>query len=126
MVGLMIFASGRITATVGTACSSVHSFSFSPDCSRARMPVTTTTTSAMPASTPKMPSFRRDSAGVRSVGIRHLRCRGGFGALFLVYHTENDRNKHERRDRREDQAADHGAAKRRILFTALAQPQRHR
>src|SRR5436190_21728985 len=99
---------------------SVHSFSLLPDSSRARMPVITTSTSTMPATTPKMPSFRRETGERCSAGMRHLREGGGFRALLFVYHTEDHGNKHQRRDRCQDEAADHGAAERRILRAAFA------
>src|SRR3954453_4232395 len=125
MVGLSARALGNATATVGMAWVSVHSFSLLPDSSRARMPVITTSTNTTPASTPKMPSFRRDTGELCSVGMRHLRG-GNFRALLLVYHTEDYGNKHQGRDRCQDEAADHGATERRILLAALTQPQRHR
>jgi hypothetical protein len=40
---------------------SVHSRSFVQESSRARMPVTTAMTPAMPATNPKMPNFRRET-----------------------------------------------------------------
>src|SRR5437868_8003135 len=97
MVGFSARPAGNCTATDGMALSSVHSFSLWLESSRARMPVMTTRTSTMPATTPKMPSFRRETGGGCSVDMRHLRS-GGFGALFLVYHAEHDGNKHQRGD----------------------------
>src|SRR3954468_24710032 len=127
MVALRALALGSVTATLGTAWSSVHSFSLEPWSSRARMPVPTTRPAAISATTPKMPSFRCDTGERGSVGdMRSLQWGGGFGALFLVYHTEHHGNKHQRGESCKDQAADHGAAKGRILLAALAQPQRHR
>src|SRR5882757_9334150 len=125
MVGLSTLASGSATATVGTAWLSVHSFSLTLESSRARMPVMTTRTRTMPATTPNIPSFRRETVGRCSVGMRNLRC-GGFGALFLMYHTKYHGNKHQRRRRCKDQAADHGAPERGVLLAAFAEPQRHR
>src|ERR1700761_5895390 len=112
MTGLMILASGSVTATVGTAWSSVHSRSRALASSRERIPVTTTRISTIPASMPKRPRFRRHTGGLCSVGMPHLRWGGGFGALLLVYHTETNGNKHYARSGGEDQPADHGAAKR--------------
>src|SRR6266850_2083242 len=126
MAGLSARPLGRATATVGMAWLSVHSFSLEPCSSRARIPVATISPAAITAATPNIPSFRRETVGRCSVGMRSLRCGGGFGALFLVYHTEHHGDKHQRRDGREDQPADHGAAERRVLLTALAEPQRHR
>src|SRR5689334_12278516 len=122
----MTLASGSVTATVGIACASVHSRSRALASSRDRTPVITTKIRTIPASMPKMPSFRRDTGELCSVGMLHLRMRGGFAGLPPVYHTEHDGNKQQRRDGCEDQPADHGAAERRILLAALAQPKRHR
>src|ERR1051326_95833 len=126
MVGLRILASGSVTATVGIACSSVHSRRRALASSRERSPVITTKIRTIPASMPKMPSFRRDTGELCSVGMLHLRMRDGFAALPPVYHTEHDRNKQQRRDGCEDQPTDHRSEERRILLAALAQPQRHR
>src|SRR5664279_3990673 len=126
MVAFSTLASGSTTATVGMAWSSVHSRKRALESSRARMPVTTTSTAAIPATTAQMPNFRRETGEFWSVGMRSHRSGGGLGALLLVYHTENHGNKHQRGDRREDQPADHGAAERGILFAALAERQRHR
>src|SRR3954468_3430563 len=125
MVGLSALALGSATATVGMAWLSVHSFSFEPCSSRARIPVATISPGAITAATPNMPSFRRETVGRCSVGMRGLRRGGGFGALFLVYHTEHHGNKHQRGDGRKDQPPDHGTAERRVLLAALAEPQRH-
>src|SRR5258707_14522549 len=108
------------------AWSSVHSRSLALESSRARMPVTTTRRATMPAAAAKMPSFRRGTGELCSVGMYRLRWGGSFGALLLVYHTENHGNKHQRGHRCEDQSADHGASERRVLFAALAKPERHR
>src|SRR6476620_8604772 len=126
MVAFKARASGSTTATVGTAWSSVHSRSFALESSRARMPVTTTSSAAITATTAKMPNFRRETGEPCSVGMWCLRCGGGFGALLLVYHTKNHGNKHQRGDGCEDQPSDHGASERRILFAALAKAERHR
>src|SRR6185295_18011354 len=126
MVGLSALAFGSATATVGTAWLSVHSLSLALESSRARIPVATITPAPINATTPNMPSFRRETGGRGSVGMRHLRGGGGFGALFLVYHTEHHGNKHQGGNRREDQSADHGAPERRVLLAALAETQRHR
>src|ERR1700730_2521589 len=116
MVALRTLASGSTTATVGIAWLSVHSRSFALDSSRALIPVTTTSTAAMPATTAKMPNFRRDTGELCSVGMRSLQCGGSFGALHFVYHTKNHGNKHQRGDGCEDQPSDHGAAKGRVLL----------
>src|SRR5450631_613291 len=126
MVALSTLASGSTTATVGTAWSSVHSRNFVPESSRARMPVTTTSSAPITATMPKMPNFRRDTGELCSVGIWRLRYGGGFGALLLVYHTKNHGDKHQRGDGGKDQPADHGASQRRVLFAALAEAERHR
>src|ERR1700716_846142 len=123
MVALSTLASGNTTATVGIAWLSVHSRSFVLESSRARMPVTTTSSAAMTATTAKMPNFRRETGELCSMGMYRLRCGGGFGALLLVYHTKNHGNKHQRGDCREDQPTDHGAAQRRVLLAALAEPE---
>src|SRR5690242_1993951 len=127
MVDVSAVALGSVTATLGMAWSSVHSFSLEPCSSRARMPVPTTRPAAISATTPKMPSFRCDTGERGSVGdIRSLQGGGGFGALFLVYHTEHHGNKHQRGESCENEPADHGAAKRRVLLATLPQPQGHR
>src|SRR6186997_2821719 len=126
MVGLSALPLGSATATVGTAWASVHSLSFAPESSRARMPVATISPAPINAASPKRPSFRCETGGRGSVDMRHLRRGGDFGALFLVYHAEHYRHKHQRSDRSKNQAADHGAPERGVLFAALAKPQRHR
>src|ERR1700723_712050 len=126
MVALSIFGAGSITATVGMAWSSVHSRSLTLASSRARIPVTTTNSTAATATTPKMPSFRRERGGLSSVGGMRCLRKGVFGALLLVYHTKYHGNKHQCRNRSKDQAADHGAPERRVLLTALAEAERHR
>src|SRR5215813_5175788 len=90
------------------------------------MPVMTTSTRTMPATTPNVPSFRRETGGGCSMDMRHLRWGGGFGALLLVYHTKYDGDEHQRSNRRKYQTPDHGTAERRVLLATLAQPQRHR
>src|SRR5664279_4993229 len=106
MVALSTLASGKITATVGMAWSSVHSRKRALESSRARMPVTTTSTAATPANTAKMPNFRRETGEFCSVGMRGLRNGGDcFGALLLVYHTKNHGNKHQGSHGGEDQPA---------------------
>src|SRR5260370_13318160 len=105
------------------AWSSVHSRSLALESSRARMPVTTTRRATMPAAAAKMPSFRRATGELCSVGgMQRLRWGGSFGALLLVYHTDNHWNKHQRGHRCADQPADHAASDRRVLFAALAKP----
>src|SRR4051795_1293979 len=100
MVGLSARPLGSATATVGTAWLSVHSRSLEPCSSRARMPVATIRPAPISATTPTMPSFRRETGGRCSVGgMLHLRCGVGDDALLLVYHTEHHGNKHQRRDR---------------------------
>src|ERR1700732_1376553 len=111
MVALSIFGSGSITATVGMAWSSVHSRRLTP---------------AATATTPKMPNFRREPVGRCSVGGMRCLRKGVFGALLLVYHTKYHGNKHQGCDGGKDQAADHGAAERRVLLAALAEAERHR
>src|ERR1700682_4764238 len=126
MVALRTLASGNTTATVGIAWLSVHSRSLALLSSRALMPVTTTSTAAIMATAPKMPNFRRETGEFCSVGMRHLRCDGGFGVLLPVYHTKNHGNKHQRGDGCEYKPADHRTSERRILFAALAKAERHR
>src|ERR1700733_1398415 len=126
MVALSARASGSTTATVGIAWLSVHSRNLTLASSRARMPVTTTSTATMPATIPTMPNFRRETGELCSMGIYSLRCGGGCGALLPVYHTKNHWNKYQGGDGCENQAADHGAAERRVLLAAIAQRQRHR
>src|SRR4051812_34929256 len=109
MVGLSARAFGNATATLGTAWSSVHSFSLELDSSRARMPVATMRPAPISATTPKMPNFRRETGGRGSVGsMRLLRGVVDDDALFLVYHAEYHGNEHQGSDGGEDQAADHG------------------
>src|SRR5579883_3583953 len=126
MVAESALASGCTTATLGIAWSSVHCRSSALACSRARMPLTTITTAAVRATTPKMPNFRRETGGVCSVGMRSLQCGGVFGTLFLVYHTEYHGHKQQGCHGGKDQSADHGAAERGVLLAAFAEAQRHR
>src|SRR6478735_10432136 len=126
MVGLSARAFGNATATLGTAWLSVHSFSLEPDSSRARIPVATISPAPISATTPNIPNFRRETGGRCSVGMRLLRGSVDGDALFLVYHTKHHGNKHQGGDGRKDQAADHGAAERRVLLAAFAEPKRHR
>src|SRR5882724_820945 len=126
MVGLSALAFGKATATLGTAWLSVHSLSFEPDSSRARMPVATISPAPISATTPNRPSFRRDTGGRGSVGMQVLRCGVRDDAMLLVYHTKYHGNKHQGGDGGKDQAADHSATERRVLLAALAEPQRHR
>src|SRR3954451_19751001 len=126
MVALRALALGSGTATLGTAWSSVHAFKLETGSSRARMQVPTTRPAAISATTPKMPSFRCDTGERDSVGdMRSLQRGGGFAALLLVYHAEHHGNEHQRGEGCKDQAADHGAAERRILLATLAEPQGH-
>src|SRR5450432_3380642 len=106
MGALRTLASGSTTATVGTAWLSVHSRRRAPESSRARIPVTTTSRAPTTATIPKMPSFRRETGELCSVGMRRLRYGGGFGALLLVSHTKNHGNKHQRRRGGKDQPPD--------------------
>src|SRR3954470_8151650 len=127
MVGLSARPLGSATATVGTAWLSVHSRSLEPCSSRARMPVATIRPAPISATTPKMPSFRRDTGGRCSGGgMRGLQGGVSGDALLLVYHTKYHGNKHQGRDGGEDQPADHGPPERGVLLAALAEPQRHR
>src|SRR6185369_11272448 len=126
MVGLSALPLGSATATEGIACASVHSSSFALESSRARMPVATISPAPINAATPKRPSLRRETGGRGSVAMRHLRWGGGFDALLLVYHAEHHGDKHQGGDRGKNQAADHGAPERGILFPALTETQRHR
>src|ERR1700683_2896466 len=126
MVALSIFGSGSITATVGMAWSSVHSRSLTLASSRARIPVTTTNSTAATATTPKMPNFRRERGGLCSVGGMRCLRKGVFGALLLVYHTKYHGNKHQRGDCCKNQTADHGAPERGVLLAALTEAKCHR
>src|SRR5262245_24898073 len=121
MVGLSALPLGGATATEGIACASVHSFSFAPESSRARIPVATMSPAPIKAASPNRPSLRCETGGRGLVGMRHLRWGGGFGALFLVYHAEHHRDKHQGRNRCKNQAADHGSPERGILLAALAE-----
>src|SRR5689334_20576774 len=116
MLACSALASGRTTATVGIACSSVHCLSLASLSSRPLMPLMTTSSSATPAVTATSASLRPDivtrSSAMR--GLRHLRLRH----RPLVHHAEDNGNEHQGCDRRQDQAADDGAAERRVLLAA--------
>src|SRR4051812_49949519 len=83
MVGLSALPLGSATATEGIACASVHSLSFVLESSRARMPVATISPAPIKAATPNRPSFRRETGGPASGGLRDLPCCGGLWALFF-------------------------------------------
>src|SRR5581483_3878351 len=105
------------------ACCSVHSLSFASAILRDVRPMATTIT-AMPAAVmPAMVSPRRDrTLGVESDGM-------GFSGLcsrvvsLIVKDAEDDGNEKQCRDGSADEAADHGAAERRVLFAAFAKPE---
>src|SRR5882762_10144971 len=115
--------------TLGTACASARSRSRAASEVRVAMPVATTAIAMTAISAAAIPSLRRDSAGAAGSGdielSRNRSLRGPL-AVARVYEAEHDRNKNQRRDSRENEAADHRAAERRVLFAALAQSQRHR
>src|SRR5260370_39486337 len=107
MVALRILASGSTTATVGIAWLSVHSRNLALESSRSRIPVTTTSSAAITATTPKMPNFRGETRELFSVGIWHLRRGCRFRALLFVYLTENQAHKRQRRVPRHEHHAHH-------------------
>src|SRR6185312_6993950 len=140
-----------ITCTVGTACSSVQVAVAWLFHSRQPIPTAAMTMAATSAIRPQrfkpggMVWRSRSGAGwpvstgpasgfLSGICLSRLdRGAGSGGPFFLVMcgsPAVNDAEDHGNEDQRgaggEDQAADHGAAQRRILFAAIAQPQRHR
>src|SRR5882724_13051225 len=81
-----------------------------------------------------IPPARRSRCGTGRPGFRSGWDIGssevGFGLRFWavvpVNNAEHHRDKEKRGDGGEDQAADHGAAERRILLAAFAEAERHR
>ena len=65
-------------------------------------------------------SFAHDWASFCVLG------RAGRGRIVAVHQGEEDRHEGQRAKGRQQQAADHSAAQRRILLAAIAQAQRHR
>src|SRR5581483_11252648 len=60
-----------------------------------------------------------DTGGISDWGCGRL-------CLTSMQNAKDDRDEHERRDRRKDQAADDGAAERGVLLAAFAETERHR
>src|SRR3982750_1548388 len=52
--------------------------------------------------------------------------RRGFFAVIAMHDAENDGDEDERRRSRENEAADHRTAERRVLLAAFAEAERHR
>jgi hypothetical protein len=61
-------SSGIATATVGTACFSVHSLSRASAIRRVVMPMTTTTRASTASASPVKPILRRGSTGTAGGG----------------------------------------------------------
>src|SRR3569833_3322332 len=110
---LGVFTPGLETATVGIACSSVHSRKRALPFSRSTIPVTTTTTITMPATIPANRSLRCEIWALKSDGIKNLRgSRLRLRISFVVDHAEDHRIEHEGCNSCENETTKHGAAKR--------------
>src|SRR5450631_1277031 len=106
-----------MTATVGTACASARPRKRVLSAARVAMPPTATSTAITARTMPAMRNLRRDTAGVAESGdMKFSNCGGragrGLAAVVRVHDAEDDRHEHERCDRGEQQAADHGTAER--------------
>src|SRR6185312_11124915 len=98
---------------------------------RLMRPTTTITTSTAAVTIPISFSrgggvWRNMFSGIGFSGFRRGRCALRFSRGAAVNDAEHHRNEQKRGGSCEDEAADHGAAERRVLFTALAQAQCHR
>src|SRR5579885_1102007 len=125
---------GWITATVGTAISRVCCLRRLEAWTREEIPVTIwyAMAAARPQSTTAMPiqdtTDRRGGDGAPGTAAGGLRMRGKLrrpGPAAAMQQGKHSGNKDQGRDRGEQQAADHRAAQRRVLFAALAHSQRH-
>src|SRR5882672_10432559 len=117
-------------ATLGTACASVKLCRREFSAARETRPWATTAM-ARSANAPPTRRSRRGTGrpGFRSgwdIGSSEVGFRLRFWAVVPVNNAEHHRDKEKRRDSGEDQAADHGAAERRILLAAFTHTQRHR
>src|SRR5579863_8420618 len=95
------------------------------------MPITTTVAATATATRPANASLRRDTTGApESRCMRFPIPRGVPGGFarpaVAVKNAEDDRNKYQRRHCSKNQAADNGAAERRVLLAAFAESKRHR
>src|SRR6267378_6525231 len=121
-----------MTLTTGTDWVSVHSLSLAWLTLRFQRPLATTRTTTRKPARPAMARPRRGGLrGVPGGDSGDMRNSGGASgrdclAMVPVNDAEHDRHEDERGDRRKNQAADDGAAERRVLLAALAQAQRHR
>src|SRR5690606_3114092 len=120
---------GVTTLTLGMACSLVHCLSFSSVLARLVMPAATMTTATVAASAPLMRRVRLAGRGLTDSGDIQF-SDGGLccpvHAVASMDDAEHDRDENQGGDGGEDQAADDGAAQRRILFAAFAKAERHR
>src|SRR6185503_816821 len=138
-----------ITCTVGTACSSVQTAVLWLFHNRQPMPKAAMTMAAITAIRPQR--FRpggvvwrsRSGAGrpvstgpasgfLSGIGLSGMSRGAGGGSILIatrgmtaVNYAENHGNEDQRRAGGEDQAADHGAAQRRVLFAAVTQTKGH-
>src|ERR1700704_3494937 len=110
-------------ATVGTACTAVKFCRREFSAERVTRPYATT---AM-ARSANMPPTRRSRRGAGRPGFRSgwdmgsskVGFRHRFWAVVPVNNAEHHRDEEKSGDGGEDQAADHGAAERRILFATF-------
>src|SRR5262245_23049456 len=120
---------GETTTTVGTEATSARSRRRAASDERVAMPITTTTIAMSAISPPATCSGRREGAEAAGSGCMELssgRVRRGALAVACMDQAEHDGNEKQRSDRREDEAADHGAAERGVLLATFAEAERHR
>src|SRR5471032_1673338 len=123
---------GVTTATTGLAVVTASSLRYASLELRIQMPFTTISASATATTSPASASPRRRTLGGGDWLSRDMSDsgavpgRGGLLAMAAVDEAKHDGNENERRDRRKNQATDHGPPERRVLLAAFAQAERHR
>src|ERR1700686_655612 len=123
-------ADGLTRFTVGIACERVAAAR--PALARSRLTIPKATMPAAAAST--MPAARLSRFGrvyfrissSLDIGISCRRCAGMIFIVACMHDAEDGGHEHQRGAGGKDQTADHGAAERGVLFTALAEAERHR
>src|SRR5581483_983181 len=105
--------------------------SFASASRRDVMPMTTIVAATAAATRPANASLRRDRTGGAGSGCMRFPNPGGSvrglaPPAVAVKDTEDDRDEYQCRHCSKNQTADNGAAERRVLLTAFAEPKRHR
>src|SRR5579863_709985 len=95
------------------------------------MPITTIVAATATATRPANANLRRDTTGPPESGCMRFPIPRGIPRGFVppavaVKNAEDDRYEYQRRHCSKNEAADNGAAKRRVLLAAFAEPERHR